>query len=54
MAGGFRKDELDKELSWEEFRDKYLNDDLRGWISKRQRSLRSWLYSLEQYAKGDH
>ena len=50
----WRKDELDREMNWEEFQAKMLSGDLEPWIGKRPRALRSWLYSVESWAKGDH
>ena len=50
---GFTSKELDEEITWEEFRDKYLRE-FGGWVGKRPRTVRSWLYSLERYATGDH
>ena len=50
----WRKEELDREMTWEEFQARMLAGDLAPWIGKRPRSLRSWLYSVQSWAQGDH
>jgi hypothetical protein len=48
----WRKEKLDEELTYEQFLKEL--EDLKGWISKSPRRRRSWLYSVEAWARGDH
>ena len=48
----WNKEQLDEEISYEEFLAEL--EHLKAWIGKRPRIRRSWLYSVECWARGDH